>query len=251
MKPTLRAALAALALLLPLPAAALDTAGARALLLDLQRLDIETVMMLYDETDREGPVRARKVLEAVEAPVAGMLADLRRNDAATADAAGEAWTLLEATLAGDRSGTEGMLNSGYDAKAFAELRTALADLTAAIERQYKVREDVGAEQAALLTASNVVMVYIRTAGAPFGSYSDNNDQNVESLEDMVARLDGQLAALARKHAGNPEKLALVKRANTKWQFVRSTILKYTQQATPSIVYRHGLDIIAQLRALQP
>ena len=30
-----------------------------------------------------------------------------------------------------------------------------------------------------------------------------------------------------------------------------TILKYTQQSTPTIVYRHGIDMIEQLATLKP
>ncbi|MFZ5756185.1 MAG: hypothetical protein ACOY3X_04745 [Pseudomonadota bacterium] len=239
----------ALLALLPGSALAVDRAGATAVMVELQRLDIDTTMMLYDESDRAVNATLRERIKTLDAALAPVLADMKA-DTATGNAPAEAWRLVRLSLEGDRQ-NKGMLAIGYDARAYAELRTSLGELQNAVDRHYQLGSGKGTEEQALLLAARVMAVYIRTAGSPFGSFSDNNDQSIEDdLAKMSTRLDGMINTLRDKYSKDPKKAEAIKRVVTKWGFIRGTILKYTQQSTPTIVYRHGTDIIEQLAALK-
>ncbi len=228
-------------------AAAIDHAAAVRLVVDLQKLDAETTMMLYDESDMSAREAIGTQLDALAPALDAAIADL---GGAEAQAAGESRaTLLRALRGGD--GSAGMLRSGYDAQAFAEYRTALGEVLNVIEARHKLDKPATQEEQALLLAARIVAVYIRTAGSPFGSYSDTNDASTgDDLASMAGRMDTLVATLEKKHAGNADQAAIMRRVATKWRFIRSTVVKYTQQATPTIVHRHGLDIIEQLSRLQ-
>lgn len=241
---------ALLILLLPVSALAVDRAAAVAALVDIQRLDIDTIMMMYDESDRATNEKVRNRLKTLDGSLAPVLAEISKTDAAAGTAATEAWQKVHLALEGD-SQSQGMLKVGYDARAFAEMRTGFGDLTGAVNKQYKLTGG-SAEEQALLQATRVVAVYIRTAGSPFGSYSDTNDASIEEdLSQMTAKLDAMIAGLRSKYGKDPKHAAALRRISSKWGFIRGTILKYTQQSTPTIVYRHGIDMIEQLATLKP
>ncbi len=228
-------------------AAAIDHAAAVRLVVDLQKLDTGTTMMLYDESDMGTRSSIEQQLDAVIPALDAAVADLS-GDAGQAAQENRA-TLVRALRGGD--GSAGMLNSGYDAQAFAEYRTALGELLNALNARHALDKPASQEEQALLLAARIVAVYIRTAGSPFGSYSDTNDASTgDDLASMAGRMDTLVAALEKKHTANADKSAIVRRVATKWRFIRSTVVKYTQQATPTIVHRHGLDIVEQLTRLQ-
>lgn len=248
--PLFRHLLPVLLLLLPVSALAVERAAAVAAFVDIQRLDIDTIMMLYDESDRATNEKVRTRLKALDGALPPLLADLSKSEAASGVAATEAWQKIHLALEGDKQ-SAGMLKVGYDARAFAEMRSGFGDLQGVLKKQYGIGSGGSAEEQALLQASRVVSVYIRTAGSPFGSYSDNNDSSIEEdLSQMTAKMDGMMAGLRDKHGKNPQQAATLKKISSKWAFIRGTILKYTQQSTPTIVYKHGIDMIEQLATLK-
>ncbi|MFZ5723375.1 MAG: hypothetical protein ACOY33_06905 [Pseudomonadota bacterium] len=215
--------------------------------LALDRLDIETFMMLYDETDRSQAALVRQQLAAAGEPLQKLLPGLRDTESVMGNA--EAWRVIQASIVGDRQ-TRGMIDTGYDARTLAEMRTAIPTLQRALRAQKGLDRPASPEEAALLDASNLFAVYIRLVASPLGGISDNNDESVDQdLPTLVARFDRHLDALLARHAGDAEKRIVLQRIRTKWQFMRVTILKYTQQATPAIVQRHGRDIVDGLRSL--
>lgn len=227
-------------------AAAIDHAAAVRLVVDLQKLDTGTTMMLYDESDMTARDSIGRQLDALAPALDAAITDLTGDAAQTARE--NRATLVRALRGGD--GSAGMLSSGYDAQAFAEYRTALGELLNALNARHELDKPASQEEQALLLAARIVAVYIRTAGSPFGSYSDTNDASTdEDLASMAARMDTLVAALEKKYAGNVDQAAIIRRVATKWRFIRSTVVKYTQQATPTIVHRHGLDIVDQLTRL--
>lgn len=228
-------------------AVAIDHTAAVRLVVDLQKLDAETTMMLYDEGNLAARTSIDRQLDGVMPTLDAAIADLADDAAQTA---GENRAALVRALRGG-DGSVGMLSSGYDAQAFAEYRTALGELLNVLNARHGLDKPASLEEQALLLAARVVAVYIRTAGSPFGSYSDTNDASTDDdLASMATRMDTQVAALEKKYAGHADKSPIVHRVATKWRFIRSTVVKYTQQATPTIVHRHGLDIIEQLARLQ-
>lgn len=230
------------------PAAAVERTTAVDAVLAIDRLDVETFMMLYDESDRAQVQRVRQQLTTVSTLLVPLLPTLPATEAVMGNA--EAWQVVQTSIVGDRR-AHGMIDTGYDARTLAELRTAVPTLQRAIHQAYALDKPVSPEEAALLQASELFAVYIRGAASPLGNFSDNNDESGgEDLATMVADFDRQLAALRARHAQDPQASTVLNQVQMKWQFLRGTILRHAQQSTPAIVYRHGMDIVDRLRTLR-
>lgn len=229
-------------------AAADDRGAAIDALLGLNRLDADTFMMIYDETDRAQADVVRRQLGGMEGLIGDLLDDLPDTDSVLGNR--EAWAVVKQSIIGS-PGMPGMIATGYDARTLADLRTAIPTLQRAIRQRYGLEAELTPEEAALLQASETLTVYIRTAASPLGSFSDNNDESSDAdLNTLVARFDKQLESLQKRHAGNPANRATLQQVKMKWQFLRGTILRHAQQSTPLIVYRHGRDILEKLRGLE-
>lgn len=243
----LRAAAVALLTALPGFVPAVERSAAIDAVLAMNRLDVETFMMLYDETDRSQRERVRRQLTVATASMQQLLPTLPDTGAMVGN--GEAWRLVNSSIVGDRQ-NRGMIETGYDARTLAELRTAMPALLRALRDRYRLDRPASTTEEAVLHASDMVAVYIRTAASPLGGFSDNNDESIDQdLATMVRHMDRLLATLQQQYAGDPERRATLARVQTKWNFIRGTMLRHSQQATPVIVYRHGLDIVEQLRRL--
>ena len=231
-------------------AAAMDRGAAVALSVEFARLDMDTTMMLYDEHDERVQLALTKRIAAMDPQIATMVAEATPADAEAAARDAENWATIRRAIAG-ADGSSGMVDSGYDAQAFAEYRTAIGELQRALVVANRLDEGGTPAEQALLLAARIMAVYIRIAGSPFGSYSDNNDDSInDDLGKMSTRLDGLLAALATARADDPAASTTLKGVAMKWRFIRSSILQYTRQSTPTIVYLHGTDVINGLAKLR-
>lgn len=245
---TLATLLVAVTTLAGAPALAADAATlARQVAVQTYQVRIETAMRVYDEGTSEYRQRARDGLDALSGPMDTLLKDLAGRDATAGAAAATHWREMSGALRGSRDHGAGILATGYDARVYADFDDNGQQLMVLIDKTYKLGEGTP-EQRAWLLAARVVANYILVSANPFGSYTASFNTDDSDLEGMVTRLDKALAELARKHAANAEQAQRIKKLSTKWQFIRTTILKAGSQATPYIVYKHGGDIIRELQA---
>lgn len=222
-------------------------AEARQVAVHTYQVRIETAMRVYDEGTTEYRQRASAALDALGGPMDALLKDLAGRDATAGAAATTHWREMSGALRGSRDHGAGILASGYDARVYADFDDNSQQLMVLIDKAYKLGEGAP-EQRAWLLAARVVANYILMSASPFGSYTASFNTDDSDLDALVAQLDKALAELARKHAANAGQAQRIKKLTTKWQFIRTTILKAGSQSTPYIVYKHGGDIIRELQA---
>lgn len=233
------------------PAAAAAQAPANApaameTLVLLQRIGMDVALMEYDEANPEYRASVRGSMQAIEAPMAAVLAELAKAGAEAAEAPALWKTAREAVLGGPGVG-KGLLVTGYDAKVNSDFISSARALAEMIEKAWAFDQTATPEQRAWLLASKIVSNYTQVAAAAFGSYTYSANDDESDFPALVARLDKLLAQLAKQHAGNADEALRLRKLTSKWQFIKPTILKVGNQSTPFIVYKHGLDIVAALK----
>ena len=234
---------------LPASASTGGAAAARDLYVQLCQLSMEVSMMVYDETSDVYRKQARAAEAALQEPAAAVVKDLSAQDAAAGAGAAENFRVMHGSMVGGGEFGEGLLNSGYEAKPHGDYDDNLQQLLAALDKGYNfLGAGSSVETRAYVLVARTVSAYVRMSASPFGSYTASFNTEDSDLTKQVTRVDAVLAELAKKHAADKEKSQRVKRVNAKWQFIRTTILKAGSQATPFIVYRHGGDIMRELKA---
>lgn len=247
-------ALAAIAAMLAMPAARAAEGGAtlaRDVSVALYGLAGEVSMAMYDDTNPAFAKQARVRLEQMKPQVEAALQELAKIDAAAGTAGQESWQRLHDALVGGGDFGEGLLATGYDAKVHGDFDEGVQQINAALGKAWKQDEGSGSvEGRAYVLSAKTVAAYIKASASPFGSYTNSFNDDTDPVK-LVARLDTAIAELSGKYKGNKENGPKVARVAAKWQFIRTTILKVGKQSTPLIVYKHGGDIVRDLKSLNP
>jgi len=232
-------------------AAAAELSGAalaREASVQMYLLRIETSMIVYDETSDVYVKQARALLEGADASIKSCVRELAKTDAATAASVAENWRVVGLTLRGGGEFGDGIFNIGYDAATHGYFDDNAQKLHDTLEKTYGLSGGKASlESRAYLLAARTVANYIQASANPFGSYTNSFNTEDSDTNVLVTRLDKELAELATKYRNDKERSEKARRINAKWQFIRTTILKVGKQSTPMIVYKHGGDIIRELK----
>lgn len=235
---------------LPVAAQAADggAALARDVVVKLRALSTEVSMVAYDETTDTYRKQARTRLDELDAPMQAAVDELKTRDAAGAAAIADSWRVMRGSLKGGREFGPGLLNTDYDAKVHGDFDTGSQTVTTTLDNAWKLSDPAASplEARAELLASKLVANYVQIAGAPFGSFTMSMNSDDSDLGKGVAQLDLMLTELNTKYGQDADKSASLKRIAAKWQFIRTALLKAGKQSTPSIVYKHGNDIVREL-----
>ena len=249
------ASLAAVAMLFSLSPAATAADGgaalAREVSVELYGLSGEVAMAMYDDTNPAFAKQARAQLDQMKPQVESALQELSKVDAAAGTASRESWQRIHDALVGGGDYGEGLLATGYDAKVHGDFDEGVQQVNAALGKAWKLDDTAGpVESRAYVLAAKTIASYIKASASPFGSYTNSFNDDTDPVK-LVARLDTLVAELSGKYKGDKEKGQKVARVAAKWQFIRTTILKVGKQSTPLIVYKHGGDIVRDLKSLNP
>ena len=233
------------------PALAAERSGA-ALALDVAvqmfQLRTETSMIVYDETTDVYKKQAAIVLAAAAPSVEASIKDLTAKDAAAGAAVKENWRVIRRSLAGGDEFGPGIFSIGYDAATHGYFDDNAQKMHETLDKTYALSAaEAKVEARAYLLAARTVATYIQASASPFGSYTNSFNTEDSDLTVLVTRLDSAVADLNKKYRSDKEKGEKAKRINAKWQFIRTTILKVGKQSTPMIVYKHGGDIVRELK----
>lgn len=230
-----------------LPAGA---ALAREFAVRLDKLRIDATMMVYDESVTAYSEAARDGIAAMTSRAEKFQAELAERDAVAAQTFADNWKVAHDTLVGGGEFSEGILTLGYDAAQHAYFGDSTQQLAEQIAKAWPV-DAAGPEEQASRLVARALANYILAAASPFGSYTASfNAGDADDPEVMVPRVTAALDALRVKYRGDAKKEALVSEAQVKWRFIRSALLVAGQKSMPTIVYRHGNDILRDLQTLQ-
>lgn len=241
-----------LGLALCLPARAADLTGtalAREVAVELFLLRMETSMIVYDDTTDAHVKKAKVLLDAVTPQVDACVRELAGRDATASAAVKENWRIVRLSLLGGGNFGQGIFRIGYDAATHGYFDDNAQQMHAALDKAWSLTGgEATLESRALFMAANTVSSYIQDSANPFGSYTNSFNTEESDLNALVGKLDGLLGDMTKKYRANREQADRLRRVVAKWQFIRTTILKAGQQSTPTIVYKHGGDIVRELKA---
>lgn len=228
--------------------AATGAALARDVTVQVYELRMEVAMMTYDETSDSYAKDAAKILGTMAAPMDALVKELAAKDATAGATARGNWQAVNGALAGGGEWGEGILKTGYDSRVSAEFDDNSQQIMFAVDKAWSLTGSAATPEArTLVLAARTVANYVQVSASPFGAYTSSFNSEDTDLNKLVPRVDAALGELLKKYAADSEKSARLKRVNAKWQFIRTTILKAGKQATPYIVYKHGGDIIDELK----
>lgn len=212
------------------------------------QLRTQTSMIVYDETTDIYTKQARTQLEQAGLVVDACVKDLAEKDAAAAASIKENWRVIRRSLLGGDELGAGIFNIGYDAATHGYFDDNAQRMFETLDKAYGLTApEVGVEARAYLLAARTVANYTQASASPFGSFTNSFNNEDADLNVLVTRLDAAMIELGKKYRADKEKSAKAKKINAKWQFIRTTILKVGKQSTPLIVYKHGGDIVRELK----
>jgi len=222
---------------------------ARELAVGLDRLRVDATMMVYEESVSAYGDAARDGFTGMSGLAEKFRAELALRDAATAQAFAEKWQTIGDALLGGGEFSEGILTLGYDAAQHAYFGDSTQQAAEIIAAAWPLAESSAEAQASRLVA-RALANYILAAASPFGSYTASyNAGDADDPEVMVPRVTAALESLREKYRDDARREALVSRALVKWRFIRSALLVAGQKSMPTIVYRHGNEILRDLQTL--
>jgi hypothetical protein len=227
-------------MLLCMPLMAMPQNDLLRLAVEYNMLGAELNLMFYEPESREYADAVSRRYDNVSTMMPVWLASLSGDQA---DSAGESWTEIRDTLEG-----RGGLLQGYDATLNARYTIANDELREQLmSHPLLVRDALAPEQYAWLLTARVISAYMAVAAAPFGSFALSATDDDSRLSVTVRELDQVWTSMV---AAAPEsRRGQLLRTQRRWQFIRETILRATQQSLPFIVRHHGDAILRELGGL--
>lgn len=234
---SLLALLAALAM----PALALEQAALVTLAGKYNMLAADIGMIGYDPENVEYLAQAQETLDSISDGMDGWIESLPE---AERDAASREWSELNAQLRGD-GGYPGLLD-GYDLNLDASQRVHYNALQEQLYRQPGMSHDaLSSLQQLYLKISSAVAGYVALTANPFGSMAMSMNDDDLRLVTLASEVDTLFEELI-KSSPDPMQQQQLRRLQSKWQFVRSTIIKASESAMPYIVRYQGRQIMTDL-----
>lgn len=234
----------------PVAAALSGSALAHEVSVQIDVLRVNVNMMIYDDTITTYNDAARDGMAALAPLMADCQRDVAARDATAGQTLASNWQVVQDALLGGGEFSEGILTLGYDAAQQSYFIDSVQQIALQLAGLYPANDAPIAQQAYVLMA-RAVSNYILAAASPFGAYTSSfNAGDADDPAVMVARIDGMLAALHAQYRGDAAKEAKVAHIRVKWRFIRGAMTIANQKSMPTIVYRHGIDIIRELNALQ-
>ncbi len=164
--------------------------------------------------------------------------------------AAQEWDSMREIMEGDGNNS-GLLNGSYDLNASAAQRIHYDTLQTQLFQVEPLRaENLSDLQTLYLKLASVVSGYVALTSNPFGSMAMSMNDGDLKLVTLAADID-QLFVKLIKQSEDDMQAQQLRRQQSKWQFVRSTVVKGSQSAMPYIVRYQGKQMIAELSSLLP
>lgn len=238
---TASAALLALVSFLAMPALALEQAALVTLAGKYNMLAADIGMIGYDPENAEYLAEAGETLDSISDDMSAWIDSLPVEQR---DSAAREWNDLLVQLRGD-SDYPGLLE-GYDLNLDASQRVHYNALQEQLYRQPGMNEEtLSPLQQLYLKISSAVAGYVSLTANPFGSMAMSMNDDDLRLVTLASDVDALFDELIKGNQ-DPMQQQQLRRLQSKWQFVRSTIIKASESAMPYIVRYQGRQIMTDL-----
>lgn len=234
-------ALLAVITLLAGPALALEPATLVTLVGKYNMLAADIGMIGYDPENAEYLAQAGETLEGISDDMEIWIDSLPVEQR---DSAAREWKDLTVQLRGDED-YPGLLD-GYDLNLDASQRVHYNALQEQLYRQPAINEEgLSPLQQLYLKISSAVAGYVALTANPFGSMAMSMNDDDLRLVTLASEVDALFSELIQG-AQDPLQQQQLRRLQSRWQFVRSTIVKASESAMPYIVRYQGRQIMTDL-----
>lgn len=149
------------------------------------------------------------------------------------------WRAMRVLLLGDNS-QAGLVN-GYDSYLHATYSAHRDILRDAILRAAR-QQAQGVPEQAYLQMARILSGYMLVAASPFGSFA----MSTEDEDADLGKLSRDMDALWPQVLADAPAQSPLRDAQTKWLFIRGSVLRATEESLPYIVSRHGRQILLTL-----
>lgn len=233
--------LLALVSFLAMPALALEQAALVALAGKYNMLAADIGMIGYDPENVEYLAQADETLDSISDDMSAWIDSLPVEQR---DSAAREWNDLLVQLRGDAD-YPGLLE-GYDLNLDASQRVHYNALQEQLYRQPGMSEEtLSSLQQLYLKISSAVAGYVTLTANPFGSMAMSMNDDDLRLVTLASDVDALFDELIKGNQ-DPMQQQQLRRLQSRWQFVRSTIIKASESAMPYIVRYQGRQIMTDL-----
>lgn len=149
------------------------------------------------------------------------------------------WQAMRTLLLGDNTGAG--LVDGYDSYLHATYSAHRDILREAIIRAAR-QQARGVPEQATLQMARILSGYMLVAASPFGSFAMSSEDEDADL----SRLSQDMDSLWQELLADAPAQSPLRDAHTKWLFIRSSVLRATEESLPYIVSRNGRQILLAL-----
>lgn len=223
---------------------ALEQASLVVMLGKYNLLAADVGMIGYDPENTEYLEQARDMLDGISDDMAAWIETLPEAQRMVAE---REWQELNVQLLGD--GQYPGLFDGYDLNLDASQRVHYNALQDLLNKQDGIAEaSLAPLQKLYLKISSAVAGYVALTANPFGSMAMSMNDDDLRLVTLAAEVDGLFDTLIKGEA-DPLRQQQLRRLQSKWQFVRGTIVKASDSAMPYIVRYQGRQILDDMAGL--
>ena len=201
-------------------------------------------MISYNPENGEYLQEAQDTFDSISADMEQWISALPEEKRATAE---QEWKSLSGLLLGE-SGYPGLFE-GYDLNADASQRIHFDALQAMLTATPELADDKLSDiQRLYLKISSAVAGYVSLTSNPFGSMAMSMNDGDLRLVTLAADIDGLFTKAINEAKDDLTKQQL-RRQQSKWQFIRGTVVQASQSAMPYIVRYQGKQMLRALAVL--
>lgn len=198
-------------------------------------LTTEASMMNYDVDNDSRADQVRDRLASLDRDMQQWLASLPAEERTRLT---DDWRGLRKAMLGD--GQQAGLVDGYDGY-LQSVYTLHRDSLRRALLQAAEKEANDDLSSTCVQMMRILASYMNVAANPFGGFALSFEDKDTDLARLVTEMDAHWERLMR---GEPD--PSIRSAHTKWRFIRSTILRATEEALPFIVSYQSRQILSQL-----
>lgn len=218
--------------------------------LRIYQLGSELSMLVADIDVATHVEKAGTLMQGLAPDIKTLAAGMRAKDATAADELMRFWQDLEQSVAGATFG-ESLMPQTLDIAVYASMASAHSGLLQLLGQGLPATSAPPAKQAAFMlhkVTANYLTLTTNPVGGELVSANTNTDDS--NLARQAAIIDTLFVQLGERYAKDKAAADQLKRAESMWKFMRSSVLNIGRQSTPMIAYRYGTKAAAILDALE-
>lgn len=200
-------------------------------------------MLTIMEGHQDYEMALQRSVQQADREISDVINELRGNDDDVVSDLNLWWSELKQAanemVAASGGATDGFVLRSVNERPY-DLVNILASLDAAEDGEY----DDLAGVAALL--QHMTSEYLNLSSNPFGGMAAGSDTYRLDFTEAVPEFEQRLASAMENHRDDPNIIRSLEQVETKWRFMRESMIRFFENSVPFLIYRYTDQIVSTL-----